>query len=37
MPINFGPAGSPDNFPHKTSVKMPPWLKEQGLQAYEYQ
>ena len=38
--IKFGPAGNPDNFYAsglKASVDMPKWLKETGLNAYEYQ
>lgn len=36
----FGPAGNPDAFYQaalKSSVQMPEWLHEQGLNAYEYQ
>ncbi len=35
----FGPAGNPEAFydsGHKASIEMPPWLKAQGLTAYEY-
>ena len=38
--IKFGPAGNPDNFyasGYKASTDMPKWLKETGLNAYEYQ
>lgn len=38
--IKFGPAGNPDNFYArglKSSVEMPKWLNEIGLNAYEYQ
>ena len=36
----FGTAGNPDGFYQagkKQSKDMPPWLREQGLEAYEYQ
>lgn len=36
----FGPAGNPDIFTEtvgKSSIKMPAWLSEIGLDAYEYQ
>lgn len=36
----FGPAGNPQAFydaGYKSSVKMPPWLAEMKLSAYEYQ
>lgn len=38
--IKFGPAGNPDNFyasGYKASTDMPKWLKQVGLNAYEYQ
>lgn len=38
--IRFGPAGNPDSFAaegHKSSLEMPAWLAEKGLDAYEYQ
>lgn len=38
--IKFGPAGNPDNFyasGYKASTDMPKWLKQIGLNAYEYQ
>ncbi len=40
MPIKFGSAGNPDSFyqqGHKSSLDMPRWLAEMGLNAYEYQ
>ena len=37
MSAKFGPAGNPDNFPYKSSSDMPGWLKEIGLDCYEYQ
>lgn len=40
MTVKFGPAGNPDSFyaqGHKSSLDMPAWLKELGLNAYEYQ
>lgn len=39
MPIMFGPSGNSDLFyeqGHKSSLEMPIWLKNQGLDAYEY-
>lgn len=33
----FGPAGNPDAFPYKSSVDAPRWLREIGLDHYEYQ
>ncbi len=38
--IRFGPSGNSDIFyeqGHKSSVEMPAWLKNMGLDAYEYQ
>ena len=38
--IKFGPSGNPDKFyedGNKASTAMPQWVKEQGLNAYEYQ
>ncbi|MDD4689287.1 MAG: TIM barrel protein [Eubacteriales bacterium] len=38
--IKFGPAGSPESFydqGYKSSLEMPQWLKEMGLNAFEYQ
>ena len=37
MPAKFGPAGNPDAFPFKSSVDAPQWLRELGLDCYEYQ
>ena len=37
MSAKFGPAGNPDNFPYKSSTDMPGWLREIGLDCYEYQ
>lgn len=40
MEAKFGPAGNSDSFyadGHKASEEMPGWLKEKGLDAYEYQ
>ena len=40
MRARFGTAGNPDGFyqaGRKQSKDMPPWLREQGLEAYEYQ
>ncbi len=40
MRIRFGPAGNSDSFykaGHKSSLDMPRWLREMGLNAYEYQ
>ena len=37
MSAKFGPAGNPDAFPHKSSVDAPRWLRELGLDCYEYQ
>ena len=37
MPPLFGPAGNADAFPYKSSVDAPRWLKEIGLDCYEYQ
>jgi len=38
--IKFGPAGSPESFydqGHTSSLEMPQWLNEMGLNAFEYQ
>jgi len=38
--IRFGPSGNSESFykeGHKSSVEMPAWLCEKGLDAYEYQ
>lgn len=37
MSALFGPAGNAENFPYKSSVDAPKWLKELGLDCYEYQ
>ncbi len=39
MSAIFGPAGNSESFSavHKSSLKAPTWLKEFGLDAYEYQ
>lgn len=40
MKTRFGPAGNPDSFyeqGYKSSLDMPSWLYDQGLDAYEYQ
>ena len=37
MSAIFGPAGNPDNFPGKSSADAPGWLREIGLDCYEYQ
>ena len=37
MPAKFGPAGNPDDFPYKSSVDAPKWLRSLGLDCYEYQ
>lgn len=40
MGIKFGSAGAPDAFyaeGHKSSLAMPDWLADKGLDAYEYQ
>lgn len=33
----FGPAGNAEDFPYKSSVDAPKWLRELGLDHYEYQ
>ena len=38
--IRFGPSGNSESFyeqGHKSSVEMPQWLRDMGLDAYEYQ
>jgi len=35
--VTFGPAGNAENFPYKSSVEAPRWLRELGLDLYEYQ
>ncbi len=37
MSARFGPAGNGEAFPYRSSVEMPRWLSELGLDAYEYQ
>ena len=37
MSAKFGPAGNAENFPYKSSVDAPRWMKELGLGCYEYQ
>lgn len=37
MSAIFGPAGNAENFPYKSSADAPRWLKEIGLDCYEYQ
>ena len=37
MSATFGPAGNAESFPYKSSVDAPKWLKEIGLDCYEYQ
>ena len=37
MSALFGPAGNAENFPYKSSVDAPRWLREIGLDCYEYQ
>lgn len=37
MSAKFGPAGNAESFPYKSSVDAPKWLKEIGLDCYEYQ
>lgn len=37
MSARFGPAGNADAFPYKSSVDAPRWLRELGLDHYEYQ
>ena len=37
MSASFGPAGNAENFPYKSSADAPGWLKEMGLDCYEYQ
>ena len=37
MSAIFGPAGNAENFPYKSSADAPKWLKEIGLDCYEYQ
>ena len=37
MSAKFGPAGNAESFPYKSSVDAPRWLREIGLECYEYQ
>ncbi len=37
MSARFGPAGNAGNFPYKSSADAPRWLREIGLDCYEYQ
>ncbi|MGN0986147.1 MAG: TIM barrel protein [Candidatus Enterenecus sp.] len=37
MSALFGPAGNAESFPYKSSVDAPKWLREIGLDCYEYQ
>ena len=37
MSAIFGPAGNAESFPYKSSADAPKWLKEIGLDCYEYQ
>lgn len=37
MSALFGPAGNAESFPYPSSVDAPRWLRELGLDAYEYQ
>ncbi len=37
MSARFGPAGNAESFPYKSSADAPKWLKEIGLDCYEYQ
>ena len=37
MSARFGPAGNAADFPYKTSAQAPGWLRELGLDCYEYQ
>ncbi len=37
MSARFGPAGNAADFPYKSSIKAPRWLRELGLDCYEYQ
>lgn len=37
MSAIFGPAGNAENFPYKSSAEAPRWLREIGLDCYEYQ
>ncbi len=37
MSAIFGPAGNADDFPYQSSADAPKWLREIGLDCYEYQ
>ena len=37
MSAKFGPAGNAESFPYKSSADAPKWLREIGLDCYEYQ
>ena len=37
MSAKFGPAGNAESFPYKSSVDAPRWMRELGLDCYEYQ
>lgn len=37
MSAIFGPAGNAESFPYKSSADAPKWLRELGLDCYEYQ
>ena len=37
MSAKFGPAGNAESFPYKSSADAPRWLREIGLDCYEYQ
>ena len=37
MSAKFGPAGNAQDFPYRSSVDAPRWMKELGLDCYEYQ
>lgn len=37
MSARFGPAGNAEDFPYKSSADAPRWLRELGLDCYEYQ
>ena len=37
MSANFGPAGNAESFPYQSSTQAPRWMRELGLDCYEYQ
>lgn len=37
MSARFGPAGNAEDFPYRSSARAPGWLRELGLDCYEYQ